>query len=241
MLLPARLNGHHVDNSAEPWHSCDVGASDVYKQVAIIRSSRITMFVLSLFATALAVHAQSREGAFTTITVNGEPTRVGVPASYFDPTGVFAGTTIHSSLLPLICDSVCQGVTTVYGYVRQVQADGSVCFLDFRIWNSTDYSDFDNFIQYSEDECAERLCDPDAYNHLYECANCIVANGGDTTRSTGPTSTASSSAPPQATWPLGPVDEEQGNGWLRNITDFCEARGTSGLGEAEVTAVPTTT
>ena len=109
--------------------------------------------------------------------------------------------------------------------------------------------------------CLEQLCQPASFNHLRECLNCIVANGGEreVTISRPPGVT------PQPTpwWPGSTEEErnewpgegwdriegvEEARGWLRNVTVYCSENGqeVEGVEEEEgegwgLTATPTTT
>jgi hypothetical protein len=81
--------------------------------------------------------------------------------------------------------------------------------------------------------------------------NCVIANGGESgtstiIRSTTSTSTSSSTSTQRSIAqavgnPNGPIDLNQANGWLKNVTDYCTARGVSLTGGGTVTAIPTTT
>jgi hypothetical protein len=87
-----------------------------------------------------------------------------------------------------------------------------------------------------EDDCVEALCDPAGYNHLYQCLNCIIANGGQRTRPPRPSRTVvtiSASSVVSSTTsvleygdaPWAPINEDNVNGWLANITQYCREKG----------------
>ena len=48
-------------------------------------------------------------------------------------------------------------------------------------------------LEISLENCLEQLCEPGYYNQLYQCLNCIVANGGESTRPPAPPRTRTSS------------------------------------------------
>jgi hypothetical protein len=98
----------------------------------------------------------------------------------------------------------------------------------------------------NQTECDDYFCNEARYEHLSLCLNCMIANGGE--RPIGYHSNSALTENPTAiggipvpTSPLGLLDEEQGNGWLRNVTQRCASLGTTLTGASTITASPTTT
>ena len=105
----------------------------------------------------------------------------------------------------------------------------------------------------SQGECDDFHCDTVNFDHLVQCLNCVVANGGE--RPYGPQSADFniSTAIPEDTGssglgipgnPEGYLDEDQARGWITNITDRCSSISrpfTSPVGPTEITATPTAT
>jgi hypothetical protein len=94
--------------------------------------------------------------------------------------------------------------------------------------------------------CENYLCSQGNYTQLVDCVNCIVANGDERPQGyhTNTALTAAPTAPPANGLPFNPlglVDEEQANGWLRNVTERCSSVDRPVTGGDSVTATPTTT
>ena len=104
----------------------------------------------------------------------------------------------------------------------------------------------------SQDKCDDYFCQPESFNYLAACLNCIVANGDERPfgyhTNTGLTAARSLSPALTAVGaqdnPNGLVNAEQARGWLRNVTERCNSigRGLGSVGGVDkLTAVPTTT
>ena len=84
---------------------------------------------------------------------------------------------------------------------------------------------------------------------MLDCANCIIANGGErpigyhTNTELTATSTRIDGSRPfdEPVNPFGLIEEEQLNGWIANVTDRCSAIDRAVNGDSTVTASPTTT
>lgn len=94
--------------------------------------------------------------------------------------------------------------------------------------------------------CDDFFCSQGNYTQLLDCANCVVANGGE--RPLGyHTNTSLTAAPTTARFPgapfnpLGLIDAEQLNGWLRNVTERCSSVNRPVTGASTVSATATTT
>ena len=211
-----------------------------------------------LAAGALAVIGSAQTTA--TATVSGERTTIVLPY-FIQPTGVQDSRGSLSGSLPLICTSICYGIEIGYGCVsvqspslrlarpstgcsepagvsRQAALTDRGCFLDYKTpyyYNSTGYHSFD----YTAEVCADFLCGAEQYQVFAQCMNCIVANGGEAPRSTQVP--LQSGGLDRGAAANERIDQERANGWLRNVTDFCTARGSAVEGAQSVTATPTTT
>ena len=103
----------------------------------------------------------------------------------------------------------------------------------------------------SQMECDDYFCQTDTFDHLAQCANCIVAHGGERPYDWNSSGFDMATATPQAMvdpgWPSNPegfVDEDQASGWLRNVTQRCSDISrplTSFIGPSGITATATTT
>ncbi|WVF69431.1 hypothetical protein IAT40_004208 [Kwoniella sp. CBS 6097] len=132
------------------------------------------------------------------------------------------------STIPFPCSDGCWTVAGTYFfcYVNTTQPNGNVS---------------------DPDQCNEYLCNPAAYNQLFQCLNCIVANGGE--RPFGYHTNTSLTVEPThsgaLSWtenPNGLIDLEQSNAILKNVTERCESVGKA-INEVvtTVTATATTT
>jgi hypothetical protein len=94
--------------------------------------------------------------------------------------------------------------------------------------------------------CDDFFCSQGNYTQLLDCANCIIANGGEdpsgypTTTETA-TSTQSGGIIRPPVNPLGLIDAEQLDGWLANVTERCSSIDRTVTGDSTATATPTTT
>ena len=104
----------------------------------------------------------------------------------------------------------------------------------------------------SQQKCDDYFCQPESFNYLAACLNCVVANGDERPLGyhTNTALTAARSLSPALTAlgaqdnPNGLINAEQARGWLRNVTERCDGigRGLGSVGGADkLTAVPTTT
>ncbi|WRT67542.1 uncharacterized protein IL334_004514 [Kwoniella shivajii] len=107
-------------------------------------------------------------------------------------------------------------------------------------------SPFQNGSLSDPDRCNQYLCNSTIYDQLFECLNCIIANGNErpfgyhtnnsiTATPTGGTASISRN-------PNGLIDEQQANAVLKNVTDRCQSIGQAvTAGGISITASPTTT
>ena len=97
-----------------------------------------------------------------------------------------------------------------------------------------------------DEYCNDFFCSQGNYTQLLDCVNCIVANGDERPQGyhTNTALTAAPTTPPANGLPFNPlglVDEEQANGWLRNVTERCDSIDRAVTGDNSITATPTTT
>jgi hypothetical protein len=132
------------------------------------------------------------------------------------------------------------GLHIYYIYTCGEETEGySACFI-----NTTQ---FDGSTIPSE-VCNAFLCSQGNYTQLENCLQCVIANGDEKPLGYH-TNSSMTAAPTQAQRgglgpvfnPLGLIDEEQANGWLRNVTERCESVNMAVTGAGSITATPTTT
>lgn len=110
------------------------------------------------------------------------------------------------------------------------------CFIFFRPLEGS--SSYDAAV------CEAQICTQQFYGRMSTCLNCIVAHGGEAPLPEGTTRIAPLSwvrpplSPPN---PNGPIDLDQANGWLKNITERCASAEKGLTGAMSITASPSTT
>ncbi|KAI9632817.1 uncharacterized protein MKK02DRAFT_30547 [Dioszegia hungarica] len=189
------------------------------------------LLLTALVASAGLINRQASSAASSaaSFTANQVPQSV-ITTSIF-PGGVAQGSVGQESTIPLPCLDGCWPHAAPYAY----------CFL---------LDTYPGGRPIPATQC-DSLCNQTYYDGLSQCLNCIVANGNE--RPFGySTNTSITALPTRApapsgssnldtTNPNGLIDAAQADGWLRNMTDMCSAKGKALTGATSVTAIPTTT